>query len=225
VDLRPLPLSPATNSAEATGAQAAHGGGSPPAALAALRRFVRPRPPAERCDLCATELSADHQHLFAPASREVACACQACAILFSGGNAGRYRLVPRRGEFWPDFQMSDADWEGLNIPINLAFFTESTAAGRVVAYYPSPAGAMESVLSVEAWERLRDANPPLRQLQPDVEALLVNRVGPAREYYRAPIDQCYHLVGLIRARWRGLSGGPEVWRAIAGFFSELRQKS
>jgi hypothetical protein len=64
----------------------------------------------------------------------------------------------------------------------------------------------------------------------DVEALLVNRVGRARgfsndEYYIVPIDECYKLVGLIRAHWRGLSGGPEVWEEIAAFFEGLRQRS
>ncbi len=121
--------------------------------------------------------------------------------------------------------MSDAEWEGLSIPINLAFITQSTAAGRVAAYYPSPAGATEASLPPRAWEQLLTDNPRLREMQPDVEALLVNRVGTAREYYRAPIDECYKLVGLIRSNWRGLSGGADVWRTIAEFFRELQEKS
>jgi Ni,Fe-hydrogenase III large subunit len=61
----------------------------------------------------------------------------------------------------------------------------------------------------------------------DIEALLVNRVGYAHdlsraEYYIAPIDECYRLVGLIRANWKGLSGGSEVWSEIGRFFSGLR---
>jgi uncharacterized protein DUF5947 len=64
-------------------------------------------------------------------------------------------------------------------------------------------------------------------LQPDIEALLVTRVSRAHElsqaeYYIAPIDECYRLVGLIRSHWKGLSGGVEVWQEIAGFFSRLR---
>ena len=35
-------------------------------------------------------------------------------------------------------------------------------------------------------------------MQPDVEALLVNRVGGRRLYYLAPIDVCFELVGLMR---------------------------
>ena len=192
--------------------------------LGSLRRFIRPRKSHERCELCAAEIGEQHQHLFAPADRQIACACGACAILFSG-RAGRYRLVPQRAEFWPDFRVTDEQWQALNIPINLAFFTPSSVANRVVAYYPSPAGATESLLPVEAWAELLEANPRLAQLQPDVEALLVNRVGESRQYYRAPIDACYRLVGLIRANWRGLSGGVDVWRAIAEFFAEMQKHS
>jgi hypothetical protein len=54
------------------------------------------------------------------------------------------------------------------------------------------------------------------------EALLVNRIDGAREYYRVPIDRCFALVGLIRTCWRGLSGGAEAWQAIRHFFAELR---
>ncbi len=67
-------------------------------------------------------------------------------------------------------------------------------------------------------------------MQPDVEALLVNRLGAARgsdvaEYYLAPIDECYKLVGLIRSHWRGLSGGSEVWPQIGQFFAQLKERS
>ncbi len=44
----------------------------------------------------------------------------------------------------------------------------------------------------------------LAELEPDVEALLVNRMNGERAYYRTPIDECFKLVGLIRAHWRGL---------------------
>src|SRR5262249_60638815 len=98
-------------------------------------------------------------------------------------------------------------------------------AGRGVAVYPSPAGGTESLLTLETWNQLEEENPVLRELEPDVEALLVNRVGRARDHYRVPIDACYRLVGLIRANWRGLSGGAEVWDEIRQFFDGLNQKS
>ncbi len=65
----------------------------------------------------------------------------------------------------------------------------------------------------------------LTELEPDVEALLVNRVGQAREFFRVPIDECYRLVGIIRSNWRGLSGGAEVWTAIEAFRAGLKARS
>jgi hypothetical protein len=113
-------------------------------------------------------------------------------------------------------------WEGLNLPINLAFFLYSTPAGRVVALYPSPAGATESQVAPEEWEALTAENPALRDFEPDVEALLVNRIGEARECYRVGIDECYKLAGLIRTHWRGLSGGQAAWDEIGRFFAGLK---
>ena len=57
-----------------------------------------------------------------------------------------------------------------------------------------------------------ERNPLLNYLEPDIEALLVNRVGRSRgaaeaEYFFALMDDCYKLVGLIRTHWKGLSGG------------------
>jgi len=54
------------------------------------------------------------------------------------------------------------------------------------------------LLGLEAWSELAASNPVLNDLQPDVEALLVNRTRGAREYYRLPIDRCFSLAGLIR---------------------------
>jgi hypothetical protein len=45
------------------------------------------------------------------------------------------------------------------------------------------------------------------------------------EYFIAPVDECFKLVGLIRSNWRGLSGGTEVWMEIGSFFTSLRSKS
>lgn len=198
-----------------------------PSALASLRRYVRPRAAAapERCGLCDAELGGDHSHLIEPATRRLVCACEACAILFSGQSAGRYRRVPRRVRYLPDFRLTEAAWDGLGIPIDLAFFLHSTPADGVVAVYPSPAGPTESLVSDEAWAALAADNPVLLDLEPDVEALLVNRVRGTRESYRVGIDQCYKLVGLIRTRWRGLSGGQDVWDEIGRVFAGLKERS
>ena len=191
-------------------------------ALASLRRLLRPRAVRERCELCSSELADEHPHLLELSSRRLACACEPCAILFSGQGAAKYRRVPRRAEFLPDFHLTDVAWAGLDLPINLAFFVHSTAAARVLALYPSPGGATEALVPPEAWQMLAEDNPVLRDFEPDVEALLVNRVGEARECYRVGIDQCYKLVGLIRTHWRGLSGGTAVWEEVGRFFTGLK---
>ena len=198
--------------------------------FARLREFARRGPPAEHCDLCGQTLAEHHDHLMEPAGRRLLCACGACAVLFSGRADGRYKRVPRRIRLLDDFHLTDAQWDGLRLPINLAFFFYSTPQSRMIACYPSPAGATESLLPLEAWEDVAGANPALTGMEPDVEALLVNRVGYARglaqaEYFLAPADQCYRLVGLIRTGWKGLSGGVEVWRDIARFFSDLRNQA
>lgn len=193
-------------------------------ALASLRRFVRPRPVRERCELCGAELATDHAHLVEVASRRLTCACDACATLFTDRPGLKFQRVPRRVQLLPDFRLTDAAWEELRLPINLAFFLHSTVAGGVIALYPSPAGATESLVTLEAWQTLAEDNPVLRELEPDVEALLVNRVGATRECYRVGVDRCYELVGLLRTHWRGLSGGSEVWTEIARFFADLKGK-
>jgi len=191
-------------------------------AMTSIRRFARRRAAAERCELCDAELAADHSHLVEPSSRRLACACEACAILFGGQAGTRFRRVPRDVRSLPDLLMSEETWEGLQLPINLAFFLRSTPAGRVVALYPSPAGATESLVVPESWQTLEDENPVLRSLEPDVEALLVNRIKGSRECYLVGIDECYKLVGLIRTHWRGLSGGQAAWDEIGRFFADLK---
>jgi len=190
--------------------------------VAALRRFAQPPTTPERCELCDQPIAADHSHLLEPATRRLLCACPACMLLFADRTDGRYRAVPRGVRRLDGLAISDAEWAALRLPIDLAFFYASSAENRVVAMYPGPAGATESLLDLQAWQRLATANPVLAELAADVEALLVNHVDGAREYYRVPIDRCYVLVGLIRRHWHGLSGGTEAWQAIGDFFARLR---
>jgi hypothetical protein len=193
--------------------------------FAVLRRFVRQRAVVERCEMCSAELATEHEHLVDLSTRQMTCACQACAILFSGKANSKYRRVPRRIRYLANFQLTDAQWESLLIPISMAFFFHSSAANKVVALYPSPAGATESLLDLESWEEILRDNPVLREMEHDTEALLVNRVRGASEYYLLPIDECYKLVGLIRTHWHGLSGGTQMWEAIGKFFMELKEKA
>jgi hypothetical protein len=201
------------------------------APIGALSRFARKqeagRLAVEHCELCNAPIPAQHRHLLEVPSRTVVCACTACSLLFGGDGArsGKYRLIPTRYLALLDFHMADEQWDELMIPVNMVYIFYSSVAKRVMAFYPSPAGAMESLLNLESWQTLVDNNPVLNELEPDVEALLINRLRDAREYYIVPIDACYQLVGLIRSHWRGLSGGEAVWNAITDFFRDIRTRT
>jgi hypothetical protein len=200
-----------------------------------LGRFIteaRQRPAgagtAERgCELCGEPTGPGHRHLLDLQQRQLCCACRACAVLFdsSAAGGGHYRLVPDRRLCLADFVLPDDAWDSLHIPVHMAFFFHDSTAGRVVAFYPSPAGAVESLLDLATWDRIARDNPVLRELAPDVEALLVNRARGAREHWLVPVDDCYALVGLIRTGWTGFTGGTEVWAAITSFFEALRGKA
>jgi hypothetical protein len=179
--------------------------------------------PREHCDLCDAVLSPQHRHLIDPVSRRLACACQACSLLFRRTGDTKYKSVPQSIRMLENFCMMDGQWESLLIPIGLAFFVKSSVQGRVLALYPSPAGSTESLLALDAWAGIVEENPVLASMESDVEALLVNRLGQPAEYYLAPIDKCYELVGLIRTNWHGLSGGAEMWAKTDQFFADLKE--
>src|SRR5207244_5552372 len=204
------------------------------APLDVLRQFARKRemrPPAEQCELCSVEIAAVHRHLLDLSRRTLVCVCHPCSILFGdpGAGSGKYRLVPSRYLQLTNFQMTDEQWDDLMIPVNMVYMFRSTLANRVMAFYTSPAGAMESTLTLEGWDALVSSNPILNELEPDVEALLINRVrnmgGESyREHYIVPIDACYELIGLIRLKWKGLSGGEEVWKVIDELVGGMRKR-
>ncbi len=189
----------------------------------AQRQAEAPEDIEERCELCGTPLAASHRHLLDLSSRQLLCACRACSTLFDrrAAGGGHYRLVPDRRLRLDGFELRDEVWDELRIPVDMAFFFHSSAAERVVAFYPGPMGATESHLSLSAWNRIEGANPVLGTMERDVEALLVNRVNGARRQWLVPIEDCYRLVAVIRTRWRGFTGGKEVWREIDEFFETL----
>jgi len=134
-------------------------------AFASLRHLARKRLSVECCDMCTSELPPGHQHLIDPLARKIVCACNACAILFSNQGGTKYKRVPRRIRFLPTFKMSEAQWESLMIPIEMSFFFRSGNSGKVCAFYPGPAGATESLLSLEAWADIEEENPALREME------------------------------------------------------------
>ncbi|MGH3380958.1 MAG: DUF5947 family protein [Actinoallomurus sp.] len=191
-------------------------------------------PPGERCEMCAEPIGDEHGHVANLEDRRILCTCRPCTLLFTHSGAGserrddgdspirRFRAVPERYRYDPDFAMSSGDWDELAIPVRMAFFFRNSGMGRTVAFYPSPGGATESELTLDAWVRVLAANPAVADVEADVEALLVDRGSGA---YLVPIDVCYELVGLVRLHWKGFDGGEEAWTAIEAFFATLRDRS
>jgi hypothetical protein len=74
----------------------------------------------------------------------------------------------------------------------------------------------------EAWATLIDRNPELNDIESDVEALLVSRLGLEAEHYRISIDHGYRLMGLVGSEWPGLAAGGIVPKAVKEYFTSLR---
>ena len=177
----------------------------------------------ERCDLCRTTVPEDHRHLLNLVEHRIECVCESCWALRSGD--AEYRPTGGRTLWLPELELPDEVWASFQIPIGLAFFMESSIAGCVVALYPSPGGATESELHFSSWSRMVELNPILADLEPDVEALIVNRLSEPPAYAIAPIDRCYALTGTVKVNWEGISGGPKVGEAVSGFFDELHTEA
>jgi Family of unknown function (DUF5947) len=190
-----------------------------------LRHFVSPAAALEHCQFCQAPIAPKHPHLIELSNRGVVCACSLCAETETARPGSPYRLIPQNLQLLRGFAITDAQWAAFQIPIDLVFVFLDGAARRPVALYPGAAGAIQSSLGLEAWSELAASNPVLNELEPDVEALLVNRAKGSREYYRAPIDRCFALAGLIRTHWRGLSGGSAVWHHIDAYFAWLRDEA
>jgi hypothetical protein len=179
----------------------------------AQRSTVEREAALEHCELCGVPIPSEHRHVLELATRDVKCACRPCGLLFE--RAERMKLIPADVFRVGELAIDDVMWEELRLPVDIAFFFRS--GGSVKAYYPSPMGPTESLLTVEI--------PALEQLDDDVEALLVNRVRGARQQWIVPIDVCYALVGLIRSHWKGLTGGADVWRELERFYEGLDRRS
>jgi hypothetical protein len=195
-----------------------------------LRRFAgskRAQPAAERCEVCASTIAGDHRHLLEIDSGRLLCSCRPCWLLFADSRSagGKLRAVPDRVVSVPAACVTAAIWEALQIPIALVFFRFRSLDGRATAFYPSPAGATESQLPLDAWPKLLDASPSLRSVAADVEAVLVRGTAERQAWYIVPIDACYELIGRIRTGWRGFSGGDELQDDIERFFAALDAKS
>jgi hypothetical protein len=228
-----------------------------------LRRFVasaperqrrQPRPaerseppaaPVERCELCGNPCGPEgtvavpgHGHVTDLEHRSIRCACRPCYLLFTqrGAAGGRYHAVPERFVHVPEPDLSQAQWDTLQIPVRIAFLfrnseiREGDARGEDwVAFYPSPAGATQSLLALDSWREIVAANPVFDTAEPDVEAVLVQRGGDGGERgfeaFVVPVTACYELVARVRMHWQGFDGGADAHAQIAEFFAALRERS
>jgi hypothetical protein len=177
--------------------------------------------------MCAADLGARHRHVVALDDRAIRCVCRPCGLLFApaGAGAGRIRAVPERYLTDQSRRIADADWEVLSIPVLPVFLFVNSDLDRVVACYPSPAGATESLLNLDGWTGLLEAYPLLRMPVADVEAVYVTRTDAGLEAFVVPIDACFEMVGRVRSSWRGPYGGDTVRRTMATFLQELRDRS
>ena len=204
----------------------------PPLPAGGLKRFLerpraRPRP-GEVCEMCAEPIGEAHGHVVNLEARSLMCTCKGCSLLFTqaGAAGGRYKAVPTGTELYdPSAAITQAQWDSIQIPVSMAFFFHNSTMGRVVAFYPSPAGATESMLELDTWAEIMAANPALANPEPDVEALLVRRSGTGFECWLVPIDACYELVGRVKRHWKGFDGGAELWQDLDGFLDALRERA
>jgi hypothetical protein len=208
-------------------------------ALGALEPFVRAwrnvapsGEAAEQCGVCDYAIDDEqHDHLVDLEDRSLLCACAPCAALFAqqgilGASGQRYARVPTRVMVDPTFQLEDAQWNALAIPVRLAFLFYNSRLARWVALYPSPGGAAEAEPPADAFSALQTSTRLIGAIAPDVEGLMVyGRRAGKLESFLAPIDTCYRLVGEVRLHWQGINGGDQVWQRIEAFFAELRARA
>ncbi|MFF6783427.1 DUF5947 family protein [Streptomyces sp. NPDC012510] len=192
-----------------------------------LRRFLTERPAQpERCELCAVAVPEDHRHLVDTDKRALVCACAPCAVLMEqpGAAAGRFRTVPDRYLTDPAHRLDESAWDALQIPVGVAFLFRNAALDRLVALYPSPAGATESELEPATWTEVLGGSRLTELLEPDVEALLLRRSDGRIDCHLVPIDICYELVGRMRLLWHGFDGGAEARAALEAFFADVARR-
>ena len=204
-------------------AQGARFLGAAPAAPAAPAAVSAPGAHAgeEACELCGHGISGEHKHLIHLDERRIVCTCATCWSIRTGD--AEFRPVGSRRVWLDELRMTDEQWAAFGIPIGLAFFMISSVTGSVIALYPSPAGATESELDLRAWASLCEANPQL-ELEPDTEALIVNRLGDEPQQLIAPIDAAYGLVGVVKAAWEGITGGAGVPAAVSEYLESQRAR-
>ena len=149
----------------------------------------------EHCDLCSEPIPPEHRHLLDLETRELRCACRraACCSTARAPAAGT-TPGPRPAAAAGRLRARRRAWEELRIPVDMAFFFHR-ARGRARRRLLPGADGRDRVAARAA--RLggdRGRQPRARGMEPDVEALLVNRARGARDSWLVPDRR------LLRAR-------------------------
>ena len=190
----------------------------------------RPRP-GERCEMCSTPIPDEHDHVVDMQQRSLQCACRGCYLLFTPPGRAASAIAPFPTDTCPSraSSLSPAQWDELQIPVSVAFFFLNSSLERVAAFYPGPAGATESLLSLDAWDEVVAANPGLATLLPDVEALLVRTrstpmpAPPSATWCPStPVTSWWDSSGDCGA---GFDGGREAHDALEAFFAAVRARA
>ena len=174
--------------------------------------------------MCGELVPDEHEHVVNTETRSLMCTCRGCWLLFTsnGAGGGKYRAVPDR-YLALDAASRPGSWDELQIPVSVAFFFVNSALGSVAAFYPSPAGATESLLPLDAWDRLRRGQRGARaRWSPTSRRCSCAATTRHDDAYLVPIDACYELVGELRRLWKGFDGGTEARDAMDAFFERLR---
>ncbi len=170
--------------------------------------------------MCGEQVGSRHGHVVDTEHRSILCACRPCYLLFTRDDTGKFRAIPERYAY---LELSQQEWQSLGIPVSTAFFLRGESG--LTAFYPSPAGATECLLDLDAWAILAKEYQVVGSARPEVEAILIRDTGSLVECYLVPIDMCYQLVGTVRVYWKGFDGGQEAEEEITRFFKDLRSRS
>ena len=109
-------------------------------------------------------------------------------------------------------------WPGRSCACRSTSPSSSTArpSERVMAYYPGPMGATESLLRPRGVARARAGQPGAASSSPTSRRCSSTARSARAEQWIVPIDECLRLVGVIRTRWRGSPAARRSGRRSGG---------
>jgi hypothetical protein len=154
--------------------------------------------------------------LLDPQARRVVCACLACSLLFPPDNTGTYRRIVPCQVPLPDVGLDEARWNALGIPVRLVFVVASAVHRCVFALYPNAGGMTETVVASDAWDAFVRAYPELAQIEPDVQGVLIDGISDPCQCYRASIDVCHRLAGLMQGKNGRSTASAQLRKALDG---------